>query len=369
MPDLFDPFALGDLTLPNRIVMAPMTRSRASTDGVPSPLAPTYHAQRASAGLIVTEASQVSAQGVGYIRTPGCYTDEMMAEWRRVTDAVHAAGGRIFLQVWHVGRTSHPDFHGGELPVGPSSLGYDGEVFTAEGKKRIVSPRALKADELPGIVADFAAAARRAMDAGFDGVEIHGGNSYLLDQFVRDGSNQRTDAHGGSIENRARFPLEVTDAVVAEVGAERVGYRFNPLNIPPFGMLDSDPKATFGHLTRELSARGLAYLHVLEPINMGGDVHGQEVSFEAPERLTPHFRERFDGPLMANGGYTKETANAVLAAGEADLISFGSSFLANPDLPERFRRDAPLNAPDPETFYQGGEKGYTDYPALAAEDA
>lgn len=364
MPDLFDRFTIGDLTLPSRIIMAPMTRSRASMEGVPSPLAPKYYGPRASAGLIITEASQVSAQGVGYIRTPGCYTDEMMAAWRKVTDAVHAEGGRIFLQIWHVGRTSHPDFHGGALPVAPSAIGYDGEVFTTEGKKTIVTPRALETDELPGIVADFAAAARRAIEVGFDGVEIHGGNSYLLDQFLRDGSNQRDDDYGGEIENRARFPLEVTDAVIAEVGARRVGYRFNPLNIPPFGMLDSDPKATFGHLTQALSARGLAYLHVLEPINMGGDVHGQEVSFEAPERLTPYFRTLFDGPLMANGGYTKETANAALASGEADLISFGSTFLANPDLPERFHTDAPLNAPDPETFYQGEEKGYTDYPTL-----
>lgn len=365
MPDIFDSFALGGLTLPSRIVMAPMTRSRASMQGVPSPLAPTYYAQRATAGLIITEASQVSAQGIGYIRTPGNYTDEMVEGWKAVTEAVHEAGGRIFLQLWHVGRTSHPDFHGGNLPVGPSAIGYDGEVFTPEGKKTIVTPRALEASELPGIVEDFAAGARNAMRAGFDGVELHGGNSYLLDQFMRDGSNQREDDYGGSIEKRARFPLEVTDAVITEVGASKVGYRISPLNIPPFGMFDSTIKDTAGHLSKELSARGLAYLHVLEPLSTGGDVLGQEVSFEAPERVTPYLRSVFDGPLIANGSYTKETANAALASGEADLVSFGSSFLANPDLPLRLREDAPLNAPDPETFYQGEEKGYTDYPSLA----
>ncbi|MEL6372273.1 MAG: alkene reductase [Pseudomonadota bacterium] len=365
MPDIFSSFTLGGLALPSRIVMAPMTRSRASMEGVPSPLAPTYYAQRASAGLIVTEASQISAQGVGYIRTPGCYTDEMVDAWSAVTETVHATGGRIYLQIWHVGRTSHPDFHGGTLPVAPSAIGYDGEVFTPDGKKTIVTPRALDASELPGIVEDFARAARNAMRAGFDGVEIHGANSYLLDQFLRDGSNQRDDAYGGSVENRARFPLEVVDAVIAEIGAAKTGYRINPLNIPPFGMLDSDPKATFGYLVGELSARSIGYLHVLEPLTTGGDVHGQEVAFEAPERLTPHFRSLFDGPLIANGGYTKATAEAALASGEADLIAFGALFLANPDLPERLRGDAPLNKPDPDTFYQGEEKGYTDYPTLA----
>ena len=230
---LFEAFDLGKLRLKNRMVMAPMTRSRASTGGIPSPLAPTYYSQRASAGLIITEASQVSAQGIGYIKTPGIYSDQMVEAWKKVTEAVHQAGGLIFLQLWHVGRTSHPDFHNGALPVAPSAIGYDGEVFTPEGKKKIVTPRALKIEEIPGIVEDFAKGARKAKAAGFDGVEIHGANSYLLDQFLRDGSNQRDDAYGGSLENRARFPLEVTQAVVSEWGSHQVGYRINPLNIPP----------------------------------------------------------------------------------------------------------------------------------------
>ena len=370
MPDLFSPFELGPLSLPSRIVMAPMTRSRASADGVPSAMAPEYYSQRASAGLIITEASQVSRQGVGYIRTPGIHTDAMVNAWREVTDAVHGAGGRIFLQLWHVGRTSHPDFHGGELPVAPSAIGYDGEVFTPEGPKKIVTPRALEADEIPGIVADFARGAANAMRAGFDGVEIHGANSYLLDQFLRDGSNRRTDRYGGSIENRARFPLEVTEAVIDAVGAERVGYRINPLNLPPMGMIDGDPKATFGYLVERLNGLRIAYLHVLEPLP--GSSLPIPAAMLPDERLTPHFRTLFDGPIIANGGYNRASANAALASGEADLVAFGASFLANPDLPRRLQEDAPLNAPDRDTFYQGEERGYIDYPPLdevAAEAA
>lgn len=364
MPDLFEPIKVGNLQLPNRIIMAPMTRSRASMGGVPSEMAIEYYSQRASAGLIISEASQVSAQGIGYIKTPGNYTEEMIEAWKKIVEGVHRAGGRMFLQIWHVGRTSHPDFHGGELPVAPSAIGYEGEVFTPEGKKKIGTPRALAANEIPGVVEDFANAARNAIRAGFDGVEIHGGNSYLLDQFLRDGSNQRDDDYGGSIKNRARFPLEVTDAVIAEIGSSRVGYRLNPLNLPPFGMFDSDPKASFGHLVSELSKRRLTYLHVLEPVSTGGAVLDQDVSFEAPERLTPYFRELFSGPLMGNGGHTKDTANNAIESGELDLVSFGSSFLANPDLPARLKQDAHLNAPDPDTFYQGGAKGYIDYPRM-----
>ena len=370
MPDLFSPFDLGPLSLPSRIVMAPMTRSRASAEGVPSSMAPQYYSQRASAGLIITEASQVSRQGVGYIRTPGIHTDAMVEAWRRVTDAVHGAGGRIFLQLWHVGRTSHPDFHDGELPVAPSAIGYDGDVFTPEGPKKIVTPRALETDEIPGIVTDFARGAENAMRAGFDGVEIHGANSYLLDQFLRDGSNRRTDRYGGSVENRARFPLEVTRAVIDAVGAERVGYRINPLNLPPMGMVDSDPKASFGYLVEQLNALRIAYLHVLEPLP--GSSLPIPAEMLPDERLTPRFRTLFDGPIIANGGYGKASANAALASGEADLIAFGASFLANPDLPRRLQEDAPLNAPDRDTFYQGEERGYIDYPPLdevAAEAA
>ena len=359
---------LGELTLKNRMVMAPMTRSRASMEGVQSPMAVQYYSERASAGLIITEASQVSAQGVGYIRTPGNYTPDMVEAWKNVTEAVHEKGGLIFLQLWHVGRTSHPDFHNGELPVAPSAVGYEGEVFTPEGKKKIVTPRALEPEEIPGIVEDFATAARNAKKAGFDGVEIHGANNYLLDQFLRDGANIRQDAYGGSIENRAKFPLEVTKAVIAEMGASRVGYRINPLNIPPYGMFDSDPKSTFGYLVSELNKLGIGYLHVLEPI-AGFEVPA-EVKTEkqeiAHERLTPHFREMFNGTLMVNGGYTKALASETLKERKADLVAFGIPFLANPDLPERFKKDAPLNTPDQETFYQGEAKGYIDYPTLDA---
>ena len=364
---LFQEWRLGELTLKSRMVMAPMTRSRASMEGVQSPMAAQYYSERASAGLIITEATQVSAQGVGYIRTPGIYTDAMVEGWKKVTDAVHQAEGLIFLQLWHVGRTSHPDFHGGELPVAPSAIGYDGEVFTPEGRRKIVTPRALRTDEIPGIVADFARGARHAKAAGFDGVEIHGANSYLLDQFLRDGSNQRNDEYGGSVENRARFPLAVAQAVISEWGSQRVGYRINPLNIPPYGMLDSNPKETFSYLVKELSELNLGYLHVLEPI-AGYEIPAHEIDSGqqqgAPERLTPHFRNIFKGTLMTNGGYLKAQANRALQENQADLIAFGVPFLANPDLPERFRQDAPLNEPDQDTFYQGEEKGYTDYPLL-----
>lgn len=365
MPDIFDSFELGGLTLPNRIVMAPMTRSRASVEGVPSDLAREYYTQRASAGLIITEASQISRKGVGYIKTPGIHDDAQIAAWKKITDSVHAAGGRIFLQLWHVGRTSHPDFHGGALPVAPSAIGFDGEVFTPEGMKKVVTPRALEIEELPGIVEDFARGARNAMTAGFDGVEIHGSNNYLLDQFIRDGANQRSDAYGGSIQNRARFPLEVTQAVIDAVGANRVGYRINPLNLPPMGMIDSDPKATFSYFVERLDKMKIAYLHVLEPLPGSAMIPDEALP---KERLTPHFRTLFDGPLIANGSYDKARGNAAIASGEADLIAYGVPFLANPDLPERMKADAPLNAPDPETFYQGEEKGYIDYPRMSEHE-
>ncbi|WP_223641314.1 alkene reductase [Corallococcus sp. EGB] len=355
---LLSPFGLGRLELKNRLVMAPMTRSRALADGnVPNPLAVTYYAQRASAGLIVTEGTQVSPQGVGYIRTPGIHSPEQVAGWRKVTDAVHAAGGRIYAQLWHVGRVSHPDFHGGALPVAPSAIPVEQEVFTFQGKKRAVTPRALETEELPGVVEQFRQAARNAKEAGFDGVELHGSNGYLLDQFLRDGSNHRTDAYGGGIEQRARFPLEVARAVAEVWGAERVGYRLHPQNFPYAGMTDSTPVETFTHLARELGRLGLGYLHVTE--NVTGP------NAPAPEqRITPRIREAFPGALIANGGYDAQAGEAVLERGEADLVAYGVPFLANPDLPERFRRSAPLNTPDAATFFAGEEKGFTSYPAL-----
>lgn len=355
---LLSPFRLGRLELKNRMVMAPMTRSRALTDGnVPNPLAVTYYVQRASAGLLITEGTQVSPQGVGYIRTPGIHSPEQVAGWRKVTDAVHAAGGVIFAQLWHVGRVSHPDFHDGQLPVAPSAISYEGEVFTSQGKKRVVVPRALETAELPGVVEQFRHAAVNALEAGFDGVELHGSNGYLLDQFLRDGSNQRTDAYGGSIENRARFPLEVARAVVGVWGAERVGYRLAPQSFPYGGMTDSTPAETFTYMARELSRLGLGYLHVTEPVS-GKGVPSPE------QRITPLLRKAFQGAFIVNGGYDAQSGEAALAAGEGDLVAYGVPFLANPDLPERFRQQAPLNPPDFATFFSGEGKGYTDYPAL-----
>ncbi|QSQ18884.1 alkene reductase [Pyxidicoccus parkwayensis] len=352
---LFTPITVGSLKLPSRIVMAPMTRNRAAEGQVPTPLMAEYYAQRASAGLLITEATQFSLQGYGYPNTPGIHTDAQVAGWRRVTDAVHARGGRIFLQMWHVGRISHPVMQpGGALPVAPSAIAAEGTLYTVEGPKSFVTPRALELSELPGIVQGFANGARRAMEAGFDGVEVHGANGYLLDQFLRDGSNHRTDAYGGSVENRARLLLEVTEAVAGAIGADRTGVRLSPMN--PFNsMSDSDPAKTFSYAAGALDKLGLAYLHVMAPV-------------PAPEtpRILPLIRERFRGPLMTNGGHTLQSANAVLNDKLADLVSFGSTFLANPDLPERLLKGAPLNTPDSSTFYGGDARGYTDYPALTA---
>lgn len=351
---LLRPYELGPLALKNRVLMAPMTRSRAASGNVPGPSAATYYAQRATAGLIVAEASQVSPEGVGYVGTPGIHTGEQAQGWRHVTDAVHAAGGLIFLQLWHVGRISHVSLQPGrQAPVAPSAIAARGETFTPEGKLPFSPPRALDTGEIAGVVGQFAHGARLASEAGFDGVELHGANGYLIDQFLRDGSNHRTDAYGGPVENRARFLLEVTDAVIKVWGRERVGVRLSPVGAYN-DMADSDPAATFSYAARELSAHRIGYLHVVEPV--GGPASGP--------RLSPLLREHFRGTFVANGGYDATSAHEVITRGEADLVSFGASFLANPDLPERFRRGASLNAPDAATFYAGGDRGYLDYPAL-----
>ncbi|MFL6193035.1 MAG: alkene reductase [Thermoanaerobaculia bacterium] len=356
-PNVFTSVQVGPYTLRNRMVMAPMTRNRAGEGNVPTALTATYYAQRASAGLIVTEGSQVCQEGQGYPSTPGIHSDAQVAAWKRVTAAVHERGGRIFLQLWHVGRVSHPSYQpGGGLPVAPSSIGLEGTVYTPEGPRPYVTPRTLETAEIPRVVEQFAAGARRALEAGFDGVEIHGANGYLVDQFLRDGTNRRTDAYGGSVENRVRFLLEVTEAVVGVWGADRVGIRFSPTSLFN-GMSDSDPAATFGYATRALNRFGLAYLHVIE---------GVERRPGTPDPVAHLLRKEFDGPFILNGGYTRETADAALAANEADLVSFGVLFLANPDLPERFAAGAPLNEPDRATFYGGTERGYVDYPALSA---
>ncbi|MEA2987789.1 MAG: N-ethylmaleimide reductase [Alphaproteobacteria bacterium] len=362
--NLFSSYALGNLQLPNRIVLAPMTRSRALDGNVPNPLAATYYVQRASAGLLITEATQVSPQGVGYIRTPGIHSPEQVVGWKKVTDAVHRVGGTIFSQLWHVGRVSHPHFHDGELPVAPSAIPVDGEVFTPRGREKIVTPRALETKEIAGIVDQFRKAAENAKAAGFDGVELHGANGYLLDQFLRDGSNKRTDAYGGSIQNRARLPLEVANAVIDVWGADRVGYKLSP-HFSMYSMSDSNPIETFSYLAEQLSTLGIAYVHASEA------VAGPMAAPAGTIRITPILREIFDGTLMVNGGYDARSGNDAIARGEADLVAFGVPFLANPDLPARYLKNAQLNAPDQETFYAGDEdeKGYIDYPALTAQQS
>jgi N-ethylmaleimide reductase len=351
---IFDPITVGSLQLPNRIVMAPMTRNRAGEGHAPTDLNALYYAQRASAGLILTEASQVCPEGQGYPGTPGIYSEAQVAGWRKVTAAVHARGGRIALQLWHVGRISHPSLQpDGKLPVAPSAIRPAGETFTGRGMEPFVTPRALERDEIPGVVAQYAHGARMAKEAGFDAVQIHGANGYLVDQFLRDGSNQRSDEYGGAIENRARFLFEVTAAVVDVWGGDRVSVRLSPHN--PFNdMRDSDPVGDFTYAAQGLNRYGLAFLEIMEG---GADQN---------DLATPHIRKAFHGPLMVNGGYTLERANATLEAGKADLVSFGVPFLANPDLPARLAKGASLNDPVRATFYGGGAEGYTDYPALDA---
>lgn len=354
--DLFSPVTLGSISLKNRIVMAPLTRNRAGEGGVPQAMNVTYYEQRASAGLIVTEATPISPMGHGYPALPGIYTDAQVAGWKKVTDAVHAKGGKIVIQLWHVGRISHPSLlPSNTLPVAPSAIKPAGQAFTYQGLVDYVTPRALDIAELPAIVQDYVHATKCAIAAGFDGVEIHAANGYLLDQFLRDGSNHRTDQYGGSYENRARLLLEVTRAVVDTIGADKVGVRLSPVN--PFNdMKDSNPQAIFNHVAGALNQFNLAYLHAVE-----GGIHGGGESdpfdFDA-------FRKLFKGAYMANLSYDKARGNAAVQSGHADVIAYGVPFIANPDLVERFKQDAPLNDADSKTFYGGTEKGYTDYPAL-----
>jgi N-ethylmaleimide reductase len=355
--DLFSPFKLSALTLSNRIVMAPMTRNRAGRGNAPSSLNATYYAQRASAGLIVSEATQISPQGVGYPGTPGIHSDEQVAGWKIVSEAVHAASGRMFLQLWHVGRISHPSLQpDGALPVAPSAIAPAGQAMTAEGMKPFVTPRALETSEITDIVEDYRLAARNARAAGFDGVELHGANGYLIDQFLRDRTNHRTDRYGGTALNRARFLFEVVEALVGEWGADRVGVRLSPTN--PFNdIADSTPAATFATAVGELDRFGLAYLHVVEPV--ASDPIG---SGKAPD--VRFFRRLWRGTLMGNKGYDLQRATAAVRDGWVDLVSFAVLFLANPDLPLRLRRGGPFNAPDRKTFYGGAAAGYTDYPPI-----
>ena len=354
---LFQSYTLGTLTLTNRIVMAPLTRSRAGAGLVPNTLAETYYAQRASAGLIITEATQVSAQAQGYQDTPGLYTPEQIAGWRMVTNAVHAKGGRIFVQLWHVGRVSHVDFQpNGAAPVAPSAIRAETQIFINNGFSNVSEPRALELEEIPVIVNDFRQAAANAIAAGFDGVEIHAANGYLLEQFIKDGANQRTDAYGGSIENRARLLLEVTTAIVNEIGAERTGVRISPVS-PAAGISCSDPQPQYNYIAEQLNALGVIYLHVVEGAT-GGPRDVAPFDYNA-------LRQRFKQTYLANNSYDAVLANTQLAEGKADLFAFGRPFISNPDLVERLQADAPLAPFNPATLFGGGAEGYTDYPTFA----
>ncbi len=354
--DLFSAGNLGSIGLSNRIVMAPLTRNRAGEGGVPQSINVTYYEQRASAGLIVTEATPISSMAHGYPALPGIYTEAQVAGWKKVTDAVHAKGGKIVIQLWHVGRISHPSLlPNNALPVAPSAIKPAGQAFTYEGLQDYVQPRALEAAELPAIVQDYVHATKCAIAAGFDGVEIHAANGYLLDQFLRDGSNTRTDAYGGSFENRTRLLMEVTQAVVDVMGADKVGVRLSPVN--PFNdMKDSNPQDLFNYVATALNQFNLAYLHTVE-----GGIHG---GGEADPFDFSAYRKRFNGQYMANLSYDKERANAAIASGHADCVAFGVPFIANPDLVARFKIDAPLNDANSDTFYGGGAEGYIDYPVL-----
>ncbi len=350
MPTLFDPIKLGALSLPSRIIMAPLTRSRAHPDTrVPSDLAVEYYRQRAGAGLIITEATSVTPMGVGYAATPGIWSDEQTEGWKNVTRTVHEAGGRIVLQLWHVGRISDPLFLDGALPVAPSAIKPAGHVSLVRPQKEYVTPRALSLDEIPGVIAAYRKGAENAKKAGFDGVEIHGANGYLLDQFLQDKTNHRSDAYGGSLENRARLMLEVTDAVIDVWGGTRVGMHLAPRG-DSHDMGDSDLRTTFTYVARELGKRGLAFIATREKLG--------------PDSIGPAIKDAFGGPLIANEGFDQKNAEQILEAGKADAVAFGKLFIANPDLPQRFAKAAPLNPWDSATFYSGGAKGYTDYPAL-----
>jgi N-ethylmaleimide reductase len=365
MATLFDSLKLGDITLSNRVIMAPLTRMRSKLPGnIPHQLNATYYAQRASAGLIIAEATQISQQGQGYPGTPGIYSDEQVEGWKLVTNAVHQTQGKIFLQLWHVGRISHPSHqpHGG-LPVAPSAIKPSGGTFSADWQPvAFETPRALDTSEIPGIVSDYRRGAENAKRAGFDGVEVHGANGYLLDQFLQDGSNQRTDHYGGSVQNRARLLLEVVDQAIAVWGPGRVGVRLSPYGT--FNdMCDSDPVALFTYVLSQLSARGIAYAHVIEP--RSSSAGSQDGNIANAPHTAEIFRKAFTGALISAGGYNRNEAVKAVQEGTADAIAFGRLFISNPDLPKRLELDADLNSYDRNTFYGGGEKGYTDYPTLA----
>ncbi len=358
MPRLFDPIRIGRLTLPNRIIMAPLTRGRTGAAGVPGSLVAEYYAQRASAGLLITEATAVNREGDGWPSAPGFYTDAQAFGWRRVADAVHAAGGRIFVQLWHMGRAVLAQDLDGARPLAPSEIAATGEHRGKDGiKAPFAVPRSMSQKDIDRTIADFSRAAELVIEAGLDGVEIHAANNYLIDSFLRDGTNQRTDVYGGSAENRARFLIEIVEAVSRKIGADRVGARISPTNAV-YGITDSAPETTFPTAARMLNRFGLAYLHILEP--EPGSGHPMATNLK---QAAPLIRAAYDGPLILNGGYDLNRAEAAISASAADAVAFGTPFIANPDLVNRFRHRLPLAAPDPDTFYTPGAAGYTDYSA------
>lgn len=365
MQPLLKPIKLHDLELKNRVIMAPMTRSRATDAGnVPNDIMATYYRQRASAGLIISEGSQISKQAVGYINTPGIYSAEQVEGWKKTTRAVHEEGGKIFLQLWHVGRMSHPDFHNGELPVAPSAINPNDKSFTPQGFKDTETPRELTTPEIKQIVQDFKNAAKNAMDAGFDGVEVHSSNGYLLHQFFASSSNTRTDAYGGSIENRARILFEVLDAIKEVMPLEKVGIRLNPSLHGIFGMtLNEETIPTFDYIVENVNKYNLAYLHLSEPFT---DVSNLP---HAEPNIAKRYRPVYKGNLIINGGFTQESGNKVIEEGDADMVAYGVPFIANPDLPERFEQNAALQQPDKDKFYTPGAEGYIDYPSLSEVEA
>jgi N-ethylmaleimide reductase len=363
-PVLLEPFKLGKLELKNRVVMAPLTRRRATDEHVPTGIMQTYYRQRATAGLIIAEATNISAQAVGYMNSPGIYSQQQIDGWKPVTNAVHDKDGKIFLQLWHVGRISHPLVQpNNQLPVSASAIKANGIINTPDGHKEMVVPRALETNEIPRVIADYKRASMNAVEAGFDGIEIHGANGYLPDQFLHDGSNARTDHYGGNIGNRSRFVLEVVNACCLAIGSSRVGIRLSPSGSNQ-GMFDSKVVELYEYLIQKINEFNLAYLHLMEPY----------ASLEPPEKyahylkvVTPYFRKFYKGALITNVGYDFESGNRVIDDGNADLVAFGKPFISNPDLVERFANKAPLNPWDKDTFYYGGEKGYTDYPFLISE--
>lgn len=352
---LFQPYPFGSLPLRNRFVMAPMTRGRAEADGTPNDLMARYYEQRSSAGLIVTEATAISPRAAGWVGAPGIYSDRHVQGWKNITDTVHRAGGLIFLQLWHMGRVSHPDFLNGDAPWGPSAVAAQGETHTPLGKKNYVTPHEMTVGEIRKTIGEYGEAAARARRAGFDGVELHGANGYLIDQFLRDGSNKRTDDYGGTVTQRVRFLKEAAEAAIGAWSADRVGVRLSPVGVYN-DMKDSDPRTLFTEAARVLNGLGVAYLHAVEGLP-GSFMHADH-----PERITPYLRKTFRGTLILNGGYTPEAAAKAITEKEGDLVAFGIPFLANPDFPGRVRTGAALNPPDMATFYTPGPKGYVDYP-------